>query len=114
MLKERREAAQGIADRLMEAERSIDAAIAAVADLNGYMPMARTRLNIAACIGHDAIEAAAGSFSALIRARAQMIAAHNELAETKIQVGLREMAMGGLVDKTPGTKPLALVETVAA
>ena len=78
------------------------------------MPMARTRINLSAVVGHEAIEAAAGSFAALIRARAQMIAAHNELAQTKIQVGLREYAMGGLEDKSPPAKPMAIVTTVAA
>lgn len=113
MLKERREAAQGIADRLIQAERSIDAAIAAVADLNGYMPMIRSRINVSAVVGHEAIEAAAGSFAALVRARGQMIEAHNVLAQTKIQMGLREVAVGGLEDKTPG-KPMAIVGAVAA
>ena len=79
----RREVAQGVADRLMAAEHAIDLAIARTAELTGFIPAARAEADLACEVGQEALEYAAESFSALVKARAQMIASHRELAVTK-------------------------------
>ncbi|RYE58493.1 MAG: hypothetical protein EOP18_01065 [Rhizobiaceae bacterium] len=95
----RREIAQGVADRLMAAEHAIDLAIARTAELTGFIPSARADADLACEVGQEALEYAAESFSALVKARAQMIASHRELAATKDQIGLKTYGLGGLVGK---------------
>ncbi len=91
----RREVAQEVANRLFAAEEAIDAAITKAAELAGYMPTARVEAGLACEVGQEALEYAAESFSALVRARAQIIASHRELAANKDQIGLRTYALGG-------------------
>ncbi len=95
----RREVAQGVADRLMAAEHAIDLAIARTAELTGFIPSARAEADLACEVAQEALEYAAESFSALVKARAQMIASHRELAQTKDQIGLKTYGLGGLVGK---------------
>jgi len=91
----RRAVAQDVAERLFAAEQAIDAAIAKTAELTGYIPAARVEAGLACEVGQEALEYAAESFSALIRARAQIIASHRELNVTKDQIGLRTVSFGG-------------------
>jgi hypothetical protein len=115
MLNKRRSAAQEVANRLMAAEEAIDAALAAVAELQGYLPVARCEANLAACVGQEAFEGAAETMSSLIRARRNIVDTHHHLAETKDQIGLRAVALGGLGQKAelnPGG--LKVVERTAA
>jgi hypothetical protein len=115
MLNKRRHAAQEVAARLIAAEEAIDAALTAVADLNGYIPVARCEANLSAVIGQGAVEAAAETLAALVRARRGIVDTHHQLAETRDQIGLRTMALGGLGDKAqlnPGG--LTIVERTAA
>ena len=96
MLKKRREAAMKVAESLWAAEEAIDAALARAADFNGTLVTARTDAQLSALVGQDAFEVAASAFAALARARADMVEAHKRLSETKIQVGLRTVAIGDL------------------
>lgn len=91
----RRELGQEVADRLFAAELAIDAAIARTAELAGSIPAARAEAELACEVGQEALEYAAESFSALVKARAQMIASHRELAANKDQIGLRAYSFGG-------------------
>jgi hypothetical protein len=96
MLIKRREVAQELANRLIAAEHAIDAALTAIADLSGYMPVARCEAKISAVIGNGALESAAETFSSLVRARRGIIDTHHHLAEARDQIGLRNVALGGL------------------
>ncbi len=109
----RREVAQEIADRLMAAEHAIDMAIARTAELTGFMPTARAEADLACEVGQEALEYAAESFSALVKARAQIIASHRELAATKDQIGLKTYGLGGLVGK-PFDSHIRHINEVAA
>jgi len=109
----RREVAQGVADRLMAAEHAIDLAIARTADLTGFIPAARAEADLACEVGQEALEYAAESFSALVKARAKIIASHRELAVTKDDIGLKTYAFGGLVGK-PFEQHRHLTEVAAA
>ena len=101
MLKQRQNAAENLARRLFATEEAVDQAICKMADLAGYMPVARTNAHLSAVVGQDAISQAAETLSALIRARGQLIATHNRLAETRDQIGLQAMAMGSGDMKPP-------------
>lgn len=110
----RREVAQGVADRLFAAEHAIDAAIARTADLTGFIPAARSDAGLACEVGQEALEYAAESFSALIKARAQIIASHRELAETQDRIGLKTVSWGVGHDKAFTATPVRLVNDAAA
>ena len=101
MLKQRRDAAQQLTDRLFDTESAIDEAIQKMADLAGYMPVARKNANLSAIVGQDAMMQAGQTLTALIQARSQIVATHNSLAVARDQIGLREMGMGGDQQKPP-------------
>jgi hypothetical protein len=110
----RRVVAQDLADRLFAAEEAIDAAIAKTAELTGYMPTARVQAELACEVGQEALEYAAESFSALVKARAQIIASHRELNTTKDQIGLRAVSFEGAVAKPFENHVRHLTEVAAA
>jgi hypothetical protein len=95
MLKNRKEAAQQLANRLFETEGAIDEAITKMADLAGYMPVARNTAKLSAVVGQEVIVQAAQTLAALVEARGQIVETHHKLAITRDQIGLREMAVGG-------------------
>ncbi len=95
MLKERRLAANKVAEQLFAAEAAIDAAVAAVAQLTAVMPMARQEANLAACIGQDALMNAMATCQQLIEARGRIIATHAALREAQTQVGLGAVNFNG-------------------
>lgn len=103
MLKQRREAAMKVAECLFAAEEAIDAALARTAELNGTMVTARSEASLSALVCQDAFEVSASAFAALARARCDIVEAHKRLSETKIQIGLRELAIGEL-GKPPSAK----------
>ncbi len=96
MLKERRLAAETVADQLFAAEAAIDAAIAAVAQLTAAMPKARMDANLAPMIGHDALIKAAQTCTSLMEARTGICATHEALAVAQKQIGLGAVAFGSL------------------
>lgn len=96
MLKERRLAAETVAQQLFAAEAAIDAAIAAVAELTARMPQARIEANLAPMIGHDALMHASRTCANLVEARAGICATHEALAVAQKQIGLGAIAFGSL------------------
>lgn len=94
MLKDRRNAAIKVAESLWAAEAAIDAALARAAELNGNLVTARTDANLSAIVGQDAFEVSAAAFASLARARCDIVETHRRLSETKIQIGLRTVAIG--------------------
>jgi len=101
MRKQRQEAAEQVARRLFAAEQALDEAICKMGDLIGYMPIARTTANLSAVVGHGAISEAAATLSALVDARAHLVATHNGLADVRDQIGLQEVALGSGDMKPP-------------
>lgn len=94
MLKDRRTAALKVAESLFAAEKAIDMALARAAELNGNMVTARSEAKLSAVVGQDAFEVSASAFAALARARCDIVETHRRLNETKIQMGLRTLAVG--------------------
>jgi hypothetical protein len=101
MLKQRKDAAQYVADRLIAAELAIDCALTCAAELSGSIPKARIDANLDAEIGQEALEQASQTFVSLVAARRNIINTHRELANTRDRIGLRQVALGGLMDKPP-------------
>lgn len=101
MLKQRQDAAENLAEKLFAAEQTLDEAICKMGDLIGYMPIARTTAHLSAVVGQDAISEAAETLSAMVGARAHLVATHNRLADVRDQIGLREVAMGSTDMKPP-------------
>ena len=101
MLKERRAAAQQVADQLFAAEAAIDAAITATATLAALMPSVRLQAGAAACIGQDALLSAVQTITKLSDARSEIIATHKALRVTQRHIGLDAVSFGGMVEKAP-------------
>jgi hypothetical protein len=99
MLKARRDAAIKVVKSLYAAEDAIDAALACAAELNSTLVNARREAGVSALVGQEAFEVAASAFAALARARCDIVETHKRLSETKIQVGLRTVAIGDGVPK---------------
>jgi hypothetical protein len=94
MLKERRDAATKVAEKLFAAEEAIDAALARAAELNSALATARMEANLSAIVGQDAFEVAAAAFASIIKARGDMVETHKRLSETQVQIGLGSIAFG--------------------
>lgn len=101
MRKQRQDAAEHLAERLFAAEQALDEAICKMGDLIGYMPIARTTARLSAVVGQGAISEAAEAMSAMVGARAHLVATHSRLADVRDQIGLREVAMGSTDMKPP-------------
>ena len=99
MLHRRRTAAQKVADNLYSLERAIDQALAQAAELNKVMPVAWAEAGLSPVVGQDAFDEAAAVFAALAKARRRVVCTHQQLEETKNQIGLRAVNFGGLPKK---------------
>jgi hypothetical protein len=99
MLNKRRAAAMKVVESLYAAEDAIDVALARAAELNSTLMMARAEAEVSALMGHDAFEVAASAFASLARARCDIVEAHKRLSETKIQMGMRSVAIGDELPK---------------
>ncbi len=99
MSKIRIDAAQGVADRLIHAENTLDAAVSAIADLVGFLPKARMDARLACEVVQPAFALVANTLGQVGRARGTIVAAHKALVVTRDQIGLSEHAFGGLYGK---------------
>lgn len=114
MLKQRQAAGQLVATRLIATEHAIDNALINASELTSDILEARKAINIAAHFGQEALEQTSKAAGALMEARRAIIEAHRELAETQVQIGLREHSFGGLPTKSPKVAAeLALVSEAA-
>ncbi len=101
MLKQRRLAAETVAEALFAAESAIDAAIARTAALAGLMPSTRQDANLSALIGQDAIMSAISTMQALGVARENIVTTHKHLTIAQRDIGLAAVSFGMGADK-PG------------
>ncbi|TZG25957.1 hypothetical protein [Sphingomonas montanisoli] len=99
LIRDRAQAAQTVVDRLMAAEIATDEALSRTAELMGALPQARIDGRVAAEEGHQALVHATTFWNNLISARGAVIATHQALAETKDRIGLRTVALGGVIGK---------------
>ncbi len=101
MRKQRHEAARKVAASLFAYEEAMDLVLQRAAELNAALPAARAEAGVSAIFGQDAMISASRSLALLVEARREMVTAHQQLDEVKIQLGLREMGFGDLAPKPP-------------
>ncbi len=94
MFRKRKEVAENLASRLFDTENAIDDAINKMADLTGYMPLARGTAHLSAVVGQDAIQEASVALAKLVEARGAIVETHNRLAEARDKIGLRTTSFG--------------------
>jgi hypothetical protein len=114
MLKQRRQAADTVAEALFAAEKAIDAAIASTANLAGLMPATRQTANLSAFIGQDALMAAIHTMQALGHAREGIVDTHKHLSVAQRDIGLSAVSFGGGGDKPPTPETLGRLSLAAA
>lgn len=88
MLKQRREAAETVAEALFAAEKAIDAAIASTATLAALMPHSRQAARLSALVGQDALMSAINTIQALGVAREGIVSTHKHLTVAQHDIGL--------------------------
>ncbi|MGA0603980.1 hypothetical protein ACO2Q3_24965 [Caulobacter sp. KR2-114] len=91
--------AQRVATKLFATENAVDAALAEASELMADMLQARKDLGLSAVFGDTAAARVVDAISALSTARTAMVAAHNELNESKLRIGIRAK-MAGFEDKS--------------
>lgn len=117
MLKQRRQAAETVAEALFAAEKAIDAAISQTALLAGLMPSTRQDANLSAIVGQDALMGAIETMQALGLARQNIVATHKQLSIAQRDIGLGAVAFGTGGEKPPPppqTGFLTVVDEAAA
>ena len=95
MLKERRAAAESVAEALFAAEKAIDAAIASTAVLTTMMPTSRDAANLSVMVGQDALVSAIETMRALGQARQSIVETHKGLSQAQHDIGLSAVSFGG-------------------
>ena len=100
MLKQRREAAETVAEALFAAEKAIDAAISTTATLAALMPSSRQAARVSALIGQDALMSAINTMQALAAAREGIVTTHKHLSVAQRDMGLSAVSFG-----EPAVKP---------
>lgn len=94
MLKERLAIANKLAKEVHEAEAAIDLAIAKVGTLMASLPQAQADIKLSAVAGDKAFGHLHSAATGMLGGRTSIVALHNELAEIKNKVGLRNMVVG--------------------
>ena len=97
---ERALVAQCVANKLFAAENSIDQALADASALVGELIKARQELGVSAVFADASFTRATAALAALGQARTDMVAAHHDLNESKLRVGIRTK-LAGAGEKPP-------------
>jgi hypothetical protein len=113
MLKERRQAAETVAEALFAAEKAIDIAISQTAALAGLMPTTRQDARLSAIVGQDALMGAIETMQALGVARQNIVDTHKHLSVAQRDIGLGAISFGDAGEKPPAPTGSARL-TVAA
>jgi hypothetical protein len=93
--------AQRVANKLFATENAVDAALAEATELMADMLRARRDLGLSATLGDSAVTQLSAAIAALSEARSATVAAHRELEDTKLRMGIRTK-MAGYEDKGGG------------
>lgn len=93
--------AKSVAARLFEVEDAIDGSLKQASRLIVDMVDARRDLRLAAVVGQAAFDRTAATISALAQARGEIVGAHDALAETRDQMGMRTVGLGALDKPDP-------------
>jgi len=104
----RQEAAKAVVKELAPFESSLDIALARGGRFLAALAEGRLEAEVAPSVGHAAIMSTLATVSALGQAREGVVATRRELALTRVRLGLREVALGGLMgcpDAHTGNQP---------
>ena len=96
---------------LITAERAIDTAFKATAQLAADMSHARLEANISAVVGQDAFDEICETLASLGRSRAALVRTHGRLDDVRTQIGCRTIAAGG-EDKYPQNQARLALKSV--
>jgi hypothetical protein len=96
MLNDRIGAAKDVAAALIALENAIDEALICAGAMTIALPVARNRAKVSAVVGQEVTQLTGDALSALLDARAKIIAAHSGLADVRDELGLRVLASGDL------------------
>jgi len=94
MLKERLAIATKLAKEVHEAEAAIDLAIVKVGTLMASLPQAQADAKLSAVAADKAFGHLQSAATGMLGGRTSIVALHNELAEIKNKVGLRNVVVG--------------------
>lgn len=97
-LTKKAEVAQSVLDQLHAAEAAIDAAMVEASRLTQVMLEARQELGLAATVGSAALARVTATVGELGEARTELVAAHRDLDELRLRLGMRT-SMIGVLDK---------------
>jgi len=100
-MQRRREAAEEIAAKLFHAEKTINDAITAAAQLVAFMPQACGQAGVTAAYGQSAVAEAVGAINALSEARERIGASHTKLGAIQRQIGIGAITAGTGTEKPP-------------
>jgi hypothetical protein len=103
--------AQKVARKLFATEHALDAAMTETAELIAEMLQARKDLNLSATVGDAASAKLVEALSALGQARSAVVAAHGELDQVRVRIGVRTKGLG-FQDKPPAFAQLTETETL--
>jgi hypothetical protein len=106
-------AARHVAGHIGPIEMALDDTFAKTASLLAYLPEARSIANLPLSTGHGAQLRLLASLNAIAQAQQEMLAAHQEFAETRADLRLPETGFGGLVP-CPQEGHLRTVTSIAA
>lgn len=106
--------ARKVANQLFALENTVEQALASAAGFVAGLPEARTQAKLSAVVGQDVFDSAIAMIASLNEARRHMVEMHMRLDETKDQLGLRQVAFGGLMDKPLSSRRSAQISALAA
>jgi hypothetical protein len=115
MLKQRRLAADQVAEALFAAEASLSRAMVDVADLVRATEAARTSANLSPVVSGDAVYRAISCLRGLGDANQELMMAHSAYAAVQKRIGLGAVSYGDDGAKPPGIDQTGpAIEAVAA
>jgi hypothetical protein len=106
----RTRAATKVASQLIPTEAAIDHAVAQISALTTAMLSARVEAELSAVVGQHAFDHIGEATRMLFQARSHIVQAHQHLAETKIEIGLRTVSFGSASGCPPMPMTGSLVE----
>lgn len=95
--------AHQVADQLFAAEAAIDRALGETSRLTTLLSEGRVEAGLSATVGQAVMDRTCASILALSNGRRELVGAHEALAVVKDQIGLRAVAIGGMVKPEENT-----------
>jgi hypothetical protein len=97
--------AHKVADQLFAAELAIDRALSETARLTSLLSDARVEAGLSAVVGQSVMDRTCASIVSLANGRRELVEAHGALSVVKDQIGLRTIAIGGMVKPEENAPP---------